>query len=63
MDMEPGHDWELLHGSNVTYRCNKCGILGHSVEKIQDKKKVKPNFHAPYNGECGLLSMSSVMNW
>lgn len=61
MKSNPGHDWSLLRGSNVTYKCKKCGVLGHSPDKYGKINHIQPSIHSPFRGDCELSIINNVM--
>lgn len=56
------HDWKLLKGSNFTFKCQNCGILGHPPDKITKKGNIIPNLHHPYRNDCSLSTMYEFYN-
>ena len=56
-----GHTWKLLRGSNLTFMCIKCGVLGHSVDKLDSSTSIRPNRRAPYDGICELIQINEIM--
>jgi hypothetical protein len=61
MGTKPGHNWKLLEGSNSTYTCTKCGILGHPPDRYSSNF-VQPNRYAPLGGICELNTILGVMS-
>ena len=54
------HDWGKLNGSNVTYVCKKCGVLGHVNKYDLLDGNIKPNTSHKYKSDCYLNIMSYV---
>jgi hypothetical protein len=58
-----GHEWEILRGSNVTYKCRKCNTLGHiDVHDCSGHKIIIPNKKNPFFANCDLGTISVVMS-
>jgi len=55
-----GHDWKIIRGSNVTFKCSKCDVLGHSEDLSSEH--IIPNRYAPYHGDCILSVIDGVMS-
>jgi hypothetical protein len=60
-EKEKMHDWKLMKGSNLTYQCDKCGVLGHSVDRYNKCSTIAASKFAPYDGDCDLNLISSVI--
>ena len=61
MELDTEHEWELMSGSNSSYRCKKCGINGH-VPRHELSVKVRVNYWASHGGSCALNTMENIHN-
>lgn len=60
-DKEKMHEWKLMRGSNLTYQCEKCGVLGHLADRHDRCSSISTSKFAPYDGDCDLNLISSVI--
>ena len=65
--MNNSHEWQLVKGSNITYRCARCGVFGHLLDKYtssllypEETKQIVAHKQSPYGGDCDLNLINHI---